>query len=190
MNIVPFGKYKGQPVEVMQQDQQYIDWLTNQDWFRNRYPTINQVIINNFQEPSETPEHNKLQAKFTDSVFLDKFEKYISDFTDSSENATNFMIERKYGINFENSYDVQFIASYEYNYFCERHNKKFEGKASKEFGIEIKPCLGDDYPAIKRQILNIKYSGIPIKILLYDNFTAIGATLEQIKIMLRPIHVV
>jgi len=26
-NIVPFGKYKGQPVEVLQQDIQYLEWI-------------------------------------------------------------------------------------------------------------------------------------------------------------------
>lgn len=62
--VVPFGKYKGQPVEAMVGDQQYIDWLMGQSWFRERYQGIYTLIINNFQEPSETPEHNALQARF------------------------------------------------------------------------------------------------------------------------------
>jgi uncharacterized protein (DUF3820 family) len=26
-NVVPFGKYKGQPVEVLAQDPQYVEWM-------------------------------------------------------------------------------------------------------------------------------------------------------------------
>jgi len=29
-NIVPFGKYKGQPVDVLAADHAYCDWLTSQ----------------------------------------------------------------------------------------------------------------------------------------------------------------
>jgi uncharacterized protein (DUF3820 family) len=29
-NLVPFGKYKGQPVEVLAQDREYCDWLDAQ----------------------------------------------------------------------------------------------------------------------------------------------------------------
>lgn len=72
--LVPFGKYKGQPVSVMQNDTQYCDWLATQDWFRERYANVyNQVIINNFTEPTETPEHNRLQMKFLDDDFLRMF---------------------------------------------------------------------------------------------------------------------
>jgi len=55
--LIPFGKYKGQPVEVMAQDKQYAEWLTAQPWFRDKFAGLYTVIINKFQEPSETPEH-------------------------------------------------------------------------------------------------------------------------------------
>lgn len=71
--IIPFGKYKGQPIEAIASDKQYLDWLTQQPWFREKYATIHQVIINNFCEPTETPEHNALQAKFLDDDFRLKF---------------------------------------------------------------------------------------------------------------------
>ncbi len=47
-DLVPFGKYKGQPVEALRADQAYADWLVAQDWFRERYQPIYQFIINNF----------------------------------------------------------------------------------------------------------------------------------------------
>jgi hypothetical protein len=70
--IIPFGKYKGQTLEAIQHDKQYLDWLQAQDWFRQRYQQLNTVIINNFQQPAETPEHNRLQAMFLKDFFLEK----------------------------------------------------------------------------------------------------------------------
>ena len=78
MRLVPFGKYKGQPVEVMQMDTGYCEWLSTQDWFRERYANVyQQVIINNFTEASETPEHNKLQMLFLDKEFYKKIESAL-----------------------------------------------------------------------------------------------------------------
>ena len=67
--IVPIGKYKGQPIEVLQGDPGYAEWLLAQPWFRERYASVFQVIVNNFGEPAETPEHNRLQARFLDPWF-------------------------------------------------------------------------------------------------------------------------
>jgi hypothetical protein len=72
LNIIPFGKYKDQPVDVLKSDKQYLDWLMTQDWFKDRYPQLNTVIINNFKEPSDTPEHNALVANFLDDDFAYK----------------------------------------------------------------------------------------------------------------------
>lgn len=33
--LVPFGKYKGQPMEVMQMDKKYCDWLSNRIGLEN-----------------------------------------------------------------------------------------------------------------------------------------------------------
>ena len=75
MQLRLFGKYKGQPVKVMQMDTGYCEWLSTQDWFRERYANVyQQVIINNFTEASETPEHNKLQMLFLDKDFYRKIE--------------------------------------------------------------------------------------------------------------------
>jgi hypothetical protein len=46
--IVPFGKYKGQPVEVLASDPQYVEWLLSQSSIKVKYPDIINVIINNF----------------------------------------------------------------------------------------------------------------------------------------------
>jgi hypothetical protein len=73
VEIVPFGKYKGQPIEVLAQDREYCEWLIAQDWLPARYAAIHTLIVNNFGEPSETPEHNALQAMFTRTDFCERF---------------------------------------------------------------------------------------------------------------------
>ena len=77
LEIIPFGKYKGQPVDLLAQDPQYCEWLSQQDWFRTRYPAIHTLIINHFGQPEETPEHNALQALFVDEAFLTRFVMHV-----------------------------------------------------------------------------------------------------------------
>jgi hypothetical protein len=71
--VVPFGTYKGQPVEALASDRQYCDWLAGQPWFRERFQNIYTVVVNNFAELSETPEHIALQALFLDDGFCERF---------------------------------------------------------------------------------------------------------------------
>ena len=291
MRLVPFGKYKGQPVEVMQMDTGYCEWLSTQDWFRERYANVyQQVIINNFTEASETPEHNKLQMLFLDKEFYKKIEsalpfdprklfhsqilnavsairaqvksdenyleelerelkikehysdeeirkaklqeldsvppytleylrfektiKYLTGYDESThqeelarlrdriektrkniqelKDKHNSIIDQrkddtKYPyevktIEFEsNGWDV-FVGL---KYRCEIDLKtEFSVSAQPQYEeryIEIKPCLGDDFPAVLRQMKanSKKISGT--RILLIDEFSAAGATLEQVK---------
>lgn len=67
--IIPFGKYKGKPIEALTQDREYVDWLTAQPWFRERFANFYTLIVNQTGEPSETPEHNKLQTLFLGAAF-------------------------------------------------------------------------------------------------------------------------
>lgn len=244
--LVPFGKYKGQPVSVMQNDTQYCDWLATQDWFRERYANVyNQVIINNFTEPTETPEHNRLQMLFLDDDFLKSFCDKIFDFSLQEKfNKTVSAIKKKYedvkkyfeenennhskevldsyidfftrtnlienffevsNINFEqNAFDV--VIEYKFykidgfnpynTYFyndniCKEFLYRYEIlNHTKNIYVEIKPCLGDDFPAVLRQIkanseINIgRGRKAPLygeKVLIIDEFAAKGATFEQVK---------
>jgi uncharacterized protein (DUF3820 family) len=68
-NIVPFGKYRGQPLEALVADQDYVQWLMAQDWFRTRFANLYQVVINHGSELAETPEHNALQVLFLEDAF-------------------------------------------------------------------------------------------------------------------------
>ncbi len=46
--IVPFGKYKDQPVEIMLADQNYLEWITGQPgimtMLQGKYPALFNVI--------------------------------------------------------------------------------------------------------------------------------------------------
>ena len=68
--IMPFGKYKGKPIEVLMQDEQYLNWLKDQPWFREKFRNYYTLIVNNFStEPVDTPEHNEMQAKSISSDY-------------------------------------------------------------------------------------------------------------------------
>lgn len=65
-DVVPFGKYKGEPVERLVADTDYCEWLASQTWFRERYARIYQLVVNYGAEPQDSPEHNEMQARFLD----------------------------------------------------------------------------------------------------------------------------
>jgi hypothetical protein len=37
--MMPLGKYRGAPIDVVLDDIAYVEWLLRQPWFRERYPT-------------------------------------------------------------------------------------------------------------------------------------------------------
>ena len=67
-DLIPFGKYKGHPAETLLADPSYRDWLIEQPWFRERFVTLYQTVINYGTEPQESPEHNEMQAAFLDDA--------------------------------------------------------------------------------------------------------------------------
>ena len=139
--LIPFGKYKGQPLEVLMTDEKYLEWLSNQEWFRTTYPIIYKtVVINHFNEPQDTPEHNQLQAKFLNKDFILKL--------------------LTLGLNLEkNRYDIENIR-FEYkgnDVIFDLLYPVIDTDGSRYWGtlpccIEIKPTIGDEYPAILRQV--------------------------------------
>ena len=253
--IIPFGKYNGQPVEVLQNDPQYCQWLSSQEWFRERYSQINTLIINNFTKPEDTPEHNALQALFLDDKIVSRMitliekpnPEFLLKFYEAQYGKcmTNLQKQKEYISGIAGTYGEKYLlvpcnargGSQNYYYFDEtaRYNstgwcnpetplchcrmyvtepEEYPGqpwwetpefevhgwdvhvkggitgavtylRSASEFDyyIEVKPCLGDDYPSILRQMkTNEKQRLLRNKcILVYKEFTAKGATLEQVK---------
>lgn len=172
--IVPFGKYKGQPVEAMAADKQYLDWLTAQPWFREKFQNIYTLVVNNLQEPTETPEHNKLQALFLDDAFRRRFLTKIHGDRVTAEGDS--------------------FAQFESEGFDVRVFLELKKGSCPECHVEIKPSIGDDYPAVLRQInrartstRQLAHSWKPVYETVYaqhpalfiEKYTGVGATEEQ-----------
>lgn len=68
-SVVPFGRYKGRSVAELMADPGYLDWLISQGWVKERFPAFYQIVVNGGFKPSETPEHNELQAKFLNPAY-------------------------------------------------------------------------------------------------------------------------
>jgi hypothetical protein len=252
-SIVPFGKYKGQPIEVMRADSGYLDWLMAQDWFRNRYGGIYQVIVNNFGEPSETPEHNRLQARFLDDGFCRNVlsalkwepivapaeyirscvERRLPHHRSCVEDCEKEVIKNEESIKYAESILLKYGKSHldrakvnleeakiklENNKMmvakCEAIiqqpsstmnvtivHREFEVKgwdvclqvevndsvssveAHIALFIEIKPSLGDDYPAVLRQIKANAHNmriGRAAKVLVFDQFACSYVTFDEL----------
>lgn len=267
--IVPFGKYKGQPVTVLSGDPAYCEWLQGQDGIRKKYPSIINLIVNNFSVPQDTPEHNALQAVFVDNEeFIKKLvtvlcnlkgvkapdcwraecrnkqgkigscswvgytysnhypiyyrdldaecwrnikksEFYAQQLKPIEDNYLKF-VDIWCNTEFEREgWDVVLTVSIKFKEseidlrdekalcFCKNASsildksadlhislsygdKDFKGN---EFALEIKPQIGDDYPAVMREIRARKLTcGWPV--LLYQTFTGKGVTEAQMRKML------
>jgi hypothetical protein len=163
--IVPFGKYKGQPIEALAQDQKYVDWLLAQDWFRERHEGMFTLVVNNFAEPSETPAHNAMQARFLDHAFVDAFCHTLDPRIDRELSEAGHPIETT--VKFEpRGFDVKIDRGW------------------RRILVEIKPSIGDDYPAVLRQMQN-GMRGYPGEtrsahfVLFAGEYRGAGATQEQ-----------
>jgi hypothetical protein len=170
--LVPFGKYKGQPLDVLRQDSQYMDWMMAQPWFKERYPKHYSIIINNFAEPSETPEHNAMQAMFLDDALCRRLVSIL--LAARGESQYDHQDSR---INVE--FEVQGFDVHITHPAC-------------TFLVELKPTLGDEYPAVLRQIITGgRYDGRR-RTLIVGSYLGTGATFDMVIEIFRrsSVHVV
>jgi uncharacterized protein (DUF3820 family) len=197
-DIVPFGKYQGKPVEALLQDRSYVEWLLNQAWFRDKFSSLYTVIINYGQEPAETPEHNAMQAKFLGESYRVAFSRA---FAQSQGQAIPLDAAIKTsGLEFEREgIDVRFHAEgvkakTEVDHYpspADLRGMRFwshsmtpiggkytitEYWVQAGFSVEIKPSVGDDFPAVLRQMLAHRGD---TKVLLVGQFAAVGVTFDQ-----------
>jgi hypothetical protein len=74
--VVPFGKFKGQPIEVLLSHAEYAAWLLAQPGFSERYPSfadfIRRARVDGLQD---TPEHNAMVDRLMDH---DSFWLYVA----------------------------------------------------------------------------------------------------------------
>lgn len=160
--MVPFGKHKGKPVDALLDDRPYLDWLLAQPWFKEKFGNVYNIVINNGTEPTETPEHNAMQIRFMAEEFRLKFTHAIG--LVSVKNTTELAFE-------VDGIDAQFWTT-----------------GSRFICVEVKPTIGDDYPATLRQIKRYKEIRGATKeyfradfCLLLRTYTGIGATESQFR---------
>jgi hypothetical protein len=87
--IVPFGKYRGRPVEDLAADPDYSKWLMTQSWFKDRFAMIYSLLAA-AHAPQETPEHNQMQARFLDDTYCWSFLTTILGYDPITRNAEEF----------------------------------------------------------------------------------------------------
>jgi hypothetical protein len=167
-NVVPFGKYRGQPVEVLRQDQNYLDWLAGQEGIRRQYPWIFAVTA----APADTPEHNHYQALFLDREFAEDVYRACrghawGDGYEDGEERPPMPVSFEQGMEVPSGYGSRRIGPADVQLgYCNYNPVR----------IEIKPAVGDDYPSVLRQML-LNLCGV----LYLVNYTGTGVTIEQMK---------
>lgn len=200
-NVVPFGKYKGQPIEVMAEDPSYVEWLNGQGWVKDKYPQFYTVIINNFAEPSDTPEHNAIQVLFLEEEFCLRFlSAYLrmyrhGDFLHSEYSAyprfeckgidvlIDYVVFRSHSFgSYEKEIGEWFNAGREgIRRFCIK-DALHECSRDESCAIEIKPSLGDDFPSVLRQAIRMEQG---FRCVVFRDFVATSVTLEQVRAMFK-----
>ena len=154
--LVPFGKYKGQPIITLINDTKYLEWCKQQEWFQN-FPIVynicvNQTITTNNQN-SKTPEHNNLQNLFLENENVEKLWSIITN--KYSKSRHKILKLSSYKIEFEGKFNWDCIFIFKNYTQCLGDSRcctdKFNIQESFVFS-EIKPLLGDDYPCVLRKI--------------------------------------
>jgi hypothetical protein len=183
-DIVPFGKYKNQPVEVLAKDEGYCEWLVGQGWVAERYPALHTLIINHCGEPTETPEHNALQLRFLDGGLCRKvamcavlFKSHWAEWFGASglppmfKACTPAVFERQ-GI------DVQWQTEIWVPSATWEHSSVFTKWTTLTTPtlVECKPSLGDDYPAVLRTA-----HATHCNVVVSERCSFLGGTLDQVR---------
>jgi len=199
--VIPFGKHKGRLLEeVMEADPAYLQWLTGQPWFRDRFVNLYQVIINRGAESEDTPEHNAMQVRFLEDDYCLRF---IRCYRPNIDEQARAYLERMLPSWIKDAWEEEPKARlrellerlragsqlrFEFYRDFEAHGADVvlntlvhivESRASDacytlELRIEIKPVVGDDYPAVLRQ-MRVNQS----QVLFVGQYTGAGATEEQ-----------
>lgn len=166
--VIAFGKYRGLTVaELLAKDPSYAQWLLGQAWLADRFAELHAALANRGAAQDDTPEHNLIQARFTHRNFRVTFLETV--FPDLIDNDRLSILDwnRKHprdqmnppfdtpatAAQFEvNGIDVLISWSLSYP------TPQFDSTAHL-VSVEIKPSLGDDYPAVMRQIQRLKPFG-------------------------------
>jgi len=151
--LIPFGKYRGMPVDAVIEDREYTDWLMDQAWFRERYQNLYVTIQNGGAQSDMTPEHNRMQARFLDKDYVKSVIKSVVMRTRYKSQSDSVLSSIKFDrIGFEvDGWDVVVPASIKVTYSQHDSPPEIESE-SFLFLFELKPAISDDFPAVLRQV--------------------------------------
>jgi len=200
-DIVPFGKYKNQPLAALAQDKGYCEWLAGQSWVAERFPQIHTIIINNFAEPTETPEHNALQLRFLDEAVRLKvsmcwalaarpmyytfrqglYRPLLACVTDPIFEERGIDVHWDVTIWYPSRVTRTIAGLYEHRipegtYLWTQHEVTL--------AVECKPSLGDDYPAVLRFLHGLPETlhGLSLaKVVVAEQWSFRGGTVSQVQ---------
>lgn len=171
--VIPFGKYKGSSVEnVATRDPQYLQWLMSQSWFTEKFGHLINITVNNFGVASnDTPEHNEMQARFIDTDMCLRVcaalgfvtNPYILRLLAVAHNLRrmeNYAERRTYWEDERVLWEDRYHCDPEAKFECGMDvvidfrlpHMDCEHPRHRLIGVECKPSVGDDFPAVLRQM--------------------------------------
>jgi uncharacterized protein (DUF3820 family) len=170
-HIVPFGKYKGQAIEVALADRKYVDWVCAQEWFRMQFREL-YAVMSGINPDTPTPEHNALQARFVRQDYLRAFVAHLQTVPADPEVDWVFALgdlpkpddrcscwnQRHCAVCGEYWKDYDVCRALAWASRQSEIKTSFEVRgwdvviAEPPLAIELKPSIGDDYPAVVRQV--------------------------------------
>lgn len=203
--LVPFGRYKGKPITELLADTKTVNYYKDTGILQ-KYPIVynicvNQTITTNNQS-SKTPEHNKLQILFSDNKI--NTIKLLRRIIFNKNGPIPIKSRYDFSVKCEGIFNWDIIIEDISKYTCVCDDTcgdcECDGSHRKSYNdicIEIKPLLGEDYPAVKRKMdtqislttneycdkdakIGERYKYKPTYVLLIKEFNANSATKEQL----------
>ena len=185
-DIVPFGKYKGQPIETLLTDVEYLQWCQT-NGVLDRYPWLQVMVVSGQpHEDQPTPAHNRLQERFADWEYCRDVLKALgvdarhvppgfaswkdveiacrkkhSDYIRGIPKPSPYAGDREW-LQYERACQDAAPAGLMALWDFARDRDIQRGfevngwdvvlQCAGTWNIELKPTIGDDYPAVVRQV--------------------------------------
>jgi hypothetical protein len=162
--VITFGKHQGLTVaELLHNHKSYVEWLTGQSWLAERFSDLHAALLSRGAPTDETPEHNKIQARFLDPLFCDAFISL----------SRRYIIEDRRPLKYKVSFERKGIDVL-INYWT-RDRESFSDPTDFT-GLEIKPSIGDEFPTVLRQM-----ERLGVKICVAEHYTGRGTSEPIVK---------
>lgn len=77
---IPFGKYKGKPIDVLASDLSYAKWMLEQAWFAQNNPDLHQAVLTLYETQSDGQVSKALDSKENFLLSIALKEEKIEDY--------------------------------------------------------------------------------------------------------------